>query len=854
MIREEKLDFWLKNNQNVLLIGKHGVGKSTMVLEAFKRAKLKYLYFSGSTMDPFVDFCGVPIKTTDSEGHDSIELILPKYIDANSIEAIFIDEYNRCLTGDTKIQLADGTFSEIKDLVGKEEFHVFSFDIENNAVRIGKGHSARLTGENKKIYKVILDNGSTIKCTGNHPFLLSNGTYVNADRLKENDSLMCLFKKNNEKGYELVSATKQTKWTPTYRLSDLYNIENGVYEENGIQHRHHIDFNKNNNSPRNIARFTRSEHLGLHGNNKEFLSNSGKMNHIKNPDLVSRTIGRPESKKKALENSIKTRSTSVAYKQIRSELSKKMYTDDMREHRSGITKKQWGSGQFNKINRKEALRKTHTNKTINILKSYGYSPRDVSFEKYEEIRGKYNKEKNGNGRGLGLLKEKTIISYFGSFGNFIMHWESKEHEQCQILNHRVLRIEDGGCEDVYDISVEKYHNFAIESGVFVHNSHRKIINATMELIQFKSINGKKFPKLRVVWAAINPEKTDDEETDYAVEALDPAHKDRFQIHCEIPYACDLKFFKGKYGSEMAEAAIEWWGQMDKGAKDKVSPRRLDYALEFFSAGGELKDILPKECNTTLLATNLASGSVQRQLLSIMEKNDEEEGRRLVNNLTYKLAIERIVRKNLSKYASFVIPLMSPEQLTSFISSTKDRGAIKDILVRDMKEKKEKSDIFKALSSLSASKKNKDISKFARDIIMQSNLSGVTGPSSTADQSVADILTRMSNAVQTYERVRAYEEMSLIPEGNLSKTGVLARLQAIDLILSRTQSGTLTSYLQYQSLPGFIATTIRSLMDKHNVSEQTIRGILSTALRMKGVSGYCNKFVIPNLTSVVGTKI
>ncbi|HRZ84262.1 MAG TPA: hypothetical protein P5069_17565 [Candidatus Hydrogenedentes bacterium] len=36
-IREEKLDFWIKNNLNVLFIGKHGVGKTSMVKDAYDR-------------------------------------------------------------------------------------------------------------------------------------------------------------------------------------------------------------------------------------------------------------------------------------------------------------------------------------------------------------------------------------------------------------------------------------------------------------------------------------------------------------------------------------------------------------------------------------------------------------------------------------------------------------------------------------------------------------------------------------------------------------------------------------------------------------------------------------------------
>lgn len=48
----------------------------------------------------------------------------------------------------------------------------------------------------------------------------------------------------------------------------------------------------------------------------------------------------------------------------------------------------------------------------------------------------------------------------------LMPWNKGKHTP---FNHKVVSIEDGGYEDVYDIEVEKYHNFALSSGVFVHN-------------------------------------------------------------------------------------------------------------------------------------------------------------------------------------------------------------------------------------------------------------------------------------------------------------------------------------------------------------------------------------------------
>lgn len=44
----------------------------------------------------------------------------------------------------------------------------------------------------------------------------------------------------------------------------------------------------------------------------------------------------------------------------------------------------------------------------------------------------------------------------------------------QYMNHKVVSVEFCGKEDVYDLEVPKYHNFALSSGIFVHNSAESI--------------------------------------------------------------------------------------------------------------------------------------------------------------------------------------------------------------------------------------------------------------------------------------------------------------------------------------------------------------------------------------------
>ncbi|MGI0060504.1 MAG: hypothetical protein ACREBJ_12135, partial [Nitrosotalea sp.] len=45
----------------------------------------------------------------------------------------------------------------------------------------------------------------------------------------------------------------------------------------------------------------------------------------------------------------------------------------------------------------------------------------------------------------------------------------KREQKLKKLNHKVIRIEKGTTQDVFDLTVDTYHNFALSCGVFVHN-------------------------------------------------------------------------------------------------------------------------------------------------------------------------------------------------------------------------------------------------------------------------------------------------------------------------------------------------------------------------------------------------
>ena len=196
-----------------------------------------------------------------------------------------------------------------------------------------------------------------------------------------------------------------------------------------------------------------------------------------------------------------------------------------------------------------------------------------------------------------------------------------------------------------------------------NRSPQKVRNAVMELIQFGSINGKSFPNLKFVWAAINPQ---DENDTYQVETLDPAQLDRFHVRVNMPYKPNTEWFRNRYGAKTADAAIEWWNQLDEENKDLVSPRRLQYALDAYSNRADLRDILPNTSNVTKLVSSLSTGTIREKISSLMEsKNTEEAKSFLAKENNYHGSIKYIVET--PALTEYFVPLMPSEKIASLIA-------------------------------------------------------------------------------------------------------------------------------------------------------------------------------------------
>lgn len=185
---------------------------------------------------------------------------------------------------------------------------------------------------------------------------------------------------------------------------------------------------------------------------------------------------------------------------------------------------------------------------------------------------------------------------------------------------------------------------------------KKVRNAVMELIQFKSINGFRFPNLKVIWTAVNPD-----DGNYDTEGLDDAQKDRFHVHVEVPFKPDPKYFARQFGEDAAEAAIAWWKALSPEIQAKVSPRRLDYALQAYNMGIQLRGtVLPKQSNVSKLVEDLAKGPAERRFNALLTSQKRRPMQEFLEDPNNFADCEKLIASS-NETIQFCVGLLSAEQ-------------------------------------------------------------------------------------------------------------------------------------------------------------------------------------------------
>lgn len=212
-------------------------------------------------------------------------------------------------------------------------------------------------------------------------------------------------------------------------------------------------------------------------------------------------------------------------------------------------------------------------------------------------------------------------------------------------------IDNNGLE-VLDIVPPKAMAYNTVKAIFIDEYNRApkaVRNAVMELLQFKSVNGRSFSNLQVVWGAVNP--LDEEET-YDVEALDPAQQDRFEIQIKIPYQLNKEYLTQRHG-DIALAFIDWWTKLPDHSKSLVSPRRLDKAIFIYGIGGNLNHVFDKKINTTELLKKIKAVSIEQRFNALIKEPVDVIKAALNNPDTVMDYIELLSKKEHHSFIKYV---------------------------------------------------------------------------------------------------------------------------------------------------------------------------------------------------------
>lgn len=430
-----------------------------------------------------------------------------------------------CFTGDTKIRLLDGRSVSILDL--KDEFesgktnYVYSFNHTTKKIEPKPISNVFCSGKNACLVEVILNNGEVIRCTPEHKFMLRDGSYIEAQYLQQNDSLMPLYTKVSNKGlngYRLFYEPMEDIWHYEHRR---FCVE--VDDERYLVH--HKDCNKLNNNPSNLVWCSKGRHQTIHSelqtgaqspeaNKKRSQSVTNWYNTVekdikywqrwypnitteeelgqllKNKQLIKdKKCQRAEIRReKHIKNQEKVQSQKIKQHdmakyydidldklegtQLQSLMIKYAHDIDpsYQERVSAAVSENHKLGKYNnaylalqKCN-DERKGKPRPKEVIDKMKATriangSYKVSDETRKKIGEAISKKRWFNNGI-KNIYIDPETTEIPDGFTHGR-LMTWKNHKVARVRVLDYT---------EDVYDITVEDNHNFALDAGVFVHNS------------------------------------------------------------------------------------------------------------------------------------------------------------------------------------------------------------------------------------------------------------------------------------------------------------------------------------------------------------------------------------------------
>jgi len=424
-----------------------------------------------------------------------------------------------CFSGDTLIRLLNGEKRSLKELhESNKPFWIYSCTPEGKIVP-GKA-TAKLTGLKKEVIKVTLDSGDVVICTPDHRWLLRDGTYCEAKSLTSSMSLMPLYVKYDKNGYQMIFDNFKSSYVKTHNMV-AYNVHSEQLQhiDENVKCVHHIDFNKKNNDPENLKFMGIQEHFLYHS---QQTPHGGTWYHgsKKQSEDSRRTILKQYADNPLWNAGAQGKGGTQAH------INRMNDENKMESWRQQFFMK--GHSSESRAKARLSLKETLSNRTQEQKKLIGkqISKRIKSDDRFMSVVRESMRSIGSESGRLKLIKyanrvitenseltqeawEKTKrssgIPNFSTFKSIEKYFSSLNElkEAAENYNHKIVSIEHLDEKiDVYCLTVDnEQHNFALASGVFVHNCVGNGVVGALEFLQIR--NGKPFVDLSRMFVYYN---------------------------------------------------------------------------------------------------------------------------------------------------------------------------------------------------------------------------------------------------------------------------------------------------------------------------------------------------------------
>lgn len=346
-----------------------------------------------------------------------------------------------CFTGNTKIKLLDGTSKTLESLYksGRVNFYVYSKNVDKpSTFEAQKCYRVLRIKQVDELIELTLDNGKKIRSTLDHPYMLYDGSYKEAENLEPGTSLasMHFVRDSFCCGFKGVRFYENAKSYGRYIHREVAKQFYGNIDGLDV---HHKDGNHYNNEPSNLVPLTKEDH------NK--ITNELGQHKWSNYRLTEEQLDARRKKQSSIMSSLNS--------------STEFQTNVVMMKAAKIAAFILQSG------------KELTEETYNANRFWG-SPC------YSTALGYFLSVKNLLAAGKKYLSESKEEIKLRPLTE-----EDKKRMASNYMSHYVVKIRRIKCKPtwVYGLSVKSNHNYLLDAGVFVKNTNgvgSKCTNALSE--------------------------------------------------------------------------------------------------------------------------------------------------------------------------------------------------------------------------------------------------------------------------------------------------------------------------------------------------------------------------------------